>query len=341
MPVTEFTSNQLYTALKQVKLGGTTCLFTPEKCQEITPIINQINHIKKEKNAIILAHSYISPEIIIGVSDFVGDSYELSKFAADSSCDMILFCAVKFMADTAKILSPNKTVIIPSKLNGCSLADSITGEDVQKLRKQYSEYTFVCYINTTAEVKAACDVCVTSSNVYSIIEKIPNDKIYFLPDRLMGENVIQFLEAKGIHKDIKLWDGTCYVHEEYDPDMITYLRQMHKGIHIVSHPECRSEVINSSDFVGSTSQMMQYVKKTEAPAYFMLTECGLTSRLQTEVPEKTFVGSCTMCKYMKSNSLEHILKALQNPDPEDIIEIDPTTIKKAKHCISEMFRYVG
>jgi quinolinate synthase len=205
------TPEALFKALEHVKLGGTTCLFTHEKCEELSPLINQIQTLKKEKNAIILAHSYVSPEILCGVADFVGDSYELSKKAKESSADTIVFTAVRFMAETAKLLSPDKTVLIPGRDSGCSLADSISGEDVRRLRLEYPNYTFVCYINTTAEVKAECDICVTSSNVYKIIESLPNPNIYFLPDKLMAKNVINFLQAKGVEKNILYWSGTCYV----------------------------------------------------------------------------------------------------------------------------------
>ncbi|RAP37771.1 quinolinate synthase, partial [Candidatus Marinamargulisbacteria bacterium SCGC AAA071-K20] len=200
-----WTAKELFNSLQHVKLGGNTCLYTLEKCEELVPIVNSILKLKQEKNAIILAHSYVVPDIIHTVADFVGDSYELSKHARDSSADTIVFSAVRFMAESAKLLNPDKTVIVPSEPNGCSLADSITGEDVRKLRKQFSDYTFVCYINTTAEVKAECDVCVTSSNVYSIIEAIPNDNIYFLPDRLMGQNVKNELDKKGVKKNLEFW----------------------------------------------------------------------------------------------------------------------------------------
>lgn len=337
----EITPNELFEKLKHVKVGASTCLFTKEKCQQLAPQINEINQLKKEKNAIILAHSYVSPEILYGVADFMGDSYELSKAARDSTADTIVFSAVKFMADTAKLLSPDKKVLVPSKNNGCSLADSITGKDVKKLKAEYPDYTFVCYINTTADVKAQCDVCVTSSNVYKIVEKIPNKNIYFLPDKLMAQNVIADFKKRGVEKNIKYWDGTCYVHEEYDTDMIDFLRVEYPGLEVLSHPECNTDVLNHSDYVGSTSQMINYVKDSKKDTFFMLTECGLTNRLQTEVPEKKFVGSCTMCRYMKSNTLADIKRVLTTPDAEDIISIDTTTRSKAIRCIEEMFRYTS
>jgi len=337
--MTTWTAESLFDRLKTIKLNGNTCLYSLEKCAELVPYINRINQLKKEKNAIILAHSYVSPDILYTVADEVGDSYELSKKAKETSASTIIFAAVLFMAETAKLLNPNKTVVVPSKINGCSLADSITGEDVRRLKKQYPDYTFMCYINTRADVKAECDICVTSSNVYNIAEHYPSDKIYFLPDKLMGKNLINELKSRGVEKNIKYWDGTCYVHEEYEPEMIDYIRLEFPGAKIVSHPECDETIIEKSDFVGSTSQMVNYVKETSAPSYFMLTECGLTSRLQVEDPSKKFIGSCTMCKYMKSNSLEHIEKALSHPDPEDIISISDSVREKALASIEAMFAH--
>lgn len=329
----------VFTALSHIKIGGTTCLFTREKCEEITPLINRIIELKAEKNAVLLAHSYVSPEILF-VADFTGDSYELSKKAQATTASTIVFSAVKFMAQTAKILNPSKTVLVPSKNNGCTLADAITADQVLELKKQYPTHTFVCYINTTAEVKAHCDVCVTSSNCTQIIEAIDNQNIYFLPDKLMAQNIINQLKAKGIEKNIEYWDGTCYVHEEYDPDMIHYLRSKNQGIKVLSHPECSPGVLADSDFVGSTSQMINYVKGHVDQTFFMLTECGLSARLQLEIPNVKFIGSCTMCRYMKSNTLQDIIRVLENPDQDDIITLSDEVITQAKACITAMFTYV-
>lgn len=332
------TAQQLYDKLKHIKVGGDTCLYTPEKCEAILPLIHKIEDLKKEKDAVILAHSYVSPDILC-VADFVGDSYELSKKAQTVTAGTIVFAAVKFMAETAQILNPTKQVFVPNKLNGCSLADSITAQQVKALRTQYPDYTFVCYINTSAEVKAQCDVCVTSSNVTRIMAAIPNDKIYFLPDKLMAKNVQNELQQQGIYKTIKWWEGTCYVHETYDPEMIAYMRLQHPGLKVVSHPECDEIVVAASDYVGSTSQMIKYVNDTQASAFFMLTECGLSGRLQLESPGKTFVGACTMCKYMKSNTLADIVRVLENPDQEDKIQLSAEVSEQALTCIEAMFAY--
>ena len=175
------TAEELFEKLKNIKLGGTVCQYSFRKCQDLVPLVNEINRLKKEKNAVILAHSYVSPEIVYGVGDFVGDSYKLAKDAMTTTASTIVFAAVRFMGETAKILNPEKEVLIPSALDGCTLADAIDAATVRKLRKEFPDYTFICYVNTTAEVKAECDVCVTSANAYTIAQNIPNDKIYFLP----------------------------------------------------------------------------------------------------------------------------------------------------------------
>ena len=333
------TAEKLYEKLKAIHVGNPICQFTKENCELLLPAIERIEKLKHEKNAIILAHNYVAPQIFYGVADYTGDSYGLSKKAKESDADVIVFAAVRFMAETAKILNPKKIVLDPNPNGGCSLADGITNTDVINLRQQFPDHTFVCYINTTASVKAECDVCVTSSNVYKIIEKIPNDKIYFLPDKLMGENVIQNLKKKGVKKNIKLWEGTCYVHEEYQPENIDQVRKNFNGIEVLVHPECSSAVVNKADYIGSTSQMLNHVRKSDRDSFFLLTECGLTGVLQSEFPQKTFAGGCTMCKYMKSNSLEDILNVLENPSPQNIIKINLDTQKRALQCVNRMFEY--
>jgi quinolinate synthase len=333
------TAEELYKRLKNIKVGGSVCQFSLKKCAELVPLVNEINELKEEKNAVILVHSYVSPEIIYGVGDYVGDSYALSKNALETDADTIVFAAVRFMGETAKILNPEKDVLIPGQLDGCTLADSINASQVRALRKEFPDHTFVCYINTTAEVKAECDVCVTSANVYTIIENIPNDKIYFLPDQLMGENLVKEMERRGVNKDIRYFNGTCYVHEEYDAQQIFRIRSAYPDVKVVSHPECKPDICDQSDFVGSTSQMLDYMRQATAREFLMLTECGLSARLQQEFPDKKLVGSCTLCRYMKSNTLEEILRVLKDPTPRDYVHVDEKTRQKAKRCIEAMFQY--
>ena len=333
------TAQGLYEKLKDIQVGSPICRFTEENCQLLLPTIRRIEELKQEKNAIVLAHNYVAPQILYGVADHTGDSFGLSKIARESTADVIVFAAVRFMAETAKILNPEKTVLDPNPDGGCSLADGITASDVRRLKAEFPKHTFVCYINTTAGVKAECDVCVTSSNVYKIMERIENDKIFFLPDRLMGENVVKFLEAKGVHKQIEVYDGTCYVHEEYQPQSIDQVRRNFPGTEVLVHPECKPAVVDKADYVGSTSGMLDHVRESKGDTFFLLTECGLTGILQSEFPGKKFVGSCTTCKYMKANSLEDILKVLENPRPENTIELASDVQQKALQCLERMFEY--
>ena len=331
----------LYDKLKNITVDNPLCAYTFERCQRLFPYIDAILKYKSEKNALILAHSYVHPDIIYGVSDHCGDSYGLAKIAKNTSADIIVFPAVRFMAETAKILNPSKIVIDPNPNGGCTLADSIDSETVLKLREKHPNHTFVCYINTSADVKAVCDVCVTSSNVYQIIEKIPNDRIYFLPDYLMGQNIQNYLNQKCIDKELLYYPGTCYVHEQFDPDSIDDLKAMHPELKILAHPECKPNVVGKADVICSTTGMIDYVKaqKGSKSPFLLLTECGIASRLQAEDPTLKLVGSCVMCKYMRSNNLESIYQALKDPKPEQLIEIDAHTMKNALRCIEAMFEY--
>lgn len=308
-----------------------------ETCRSLAPLTLEINTLKREKNAVILAHSYVEPEIIYGVADHKGDSYFLSMQAKKSKAPMIVFSGVVFMAETAKILCPEATVVVPDRGSGCSLADSITGEGLRRLKTLYPDAAVVCYINSTAEVKAECDVCVTSGNVYDIIPKLPHKRILFVPDRLMAENIRTEMRRRGVDKEIISSDGTCMVHEEFTPAQIAEARARFPGLKVVSHPECTSEVAAASDFVGSTGAMMKYVRATQAPYFLMLTECGLVGRLEVENPEKNFVGGCRLCPYMKLNSLEKIRDVLASPAPHQVVTLPEDLRLRAAQCIERMF----
>lgn len=336
------TAQELYQRLKMVQPGSVLCNYSMDACENMIPVINEILELKKQQNAVIFAHSYVSPEIILSVADFDGDSFKLSQDATKIDADRIVFAAVRFMGETAKILNPSKEVLIPGTLTGCSLADSISVKQIEELHRLYPDHTFVCYINTTAEIKAQCDVCVTSSNVVNIVSHIENDKIVFVPDRLMGQNIQTELAKKGIKKEIVLFDGCCYVHEQYDSEMIRFFKEQNPGLKVISHPECHPGVALLSDFVGSTGQMVQYMKTTPKDTPFLLlTECGLNARMQMELPGHTFIGSCSMCKYMKSNSLTNILETLRHPQKALSIEIEESIRLKAKKCIDAMFHYAS
>ncbi len=308
-----------------------------ETCREIAPLTLEINRLKKEQDAVILAHSYVEPEIIYGVADYRGDSYYLSMMAKKAQAKTIVFAGVVFMAETAKILSPQARVLVPDRDAGCSLADSLTGEQLRGLKRLYPDATVVCYINSTADVKAESDVCVTSGNVYHIVEHLPNRRILFVPDRLMGQNLREELKRRGVDKEIITSDGTCMVHDQFGVHDIAQARAQYPGLKVVVHPECTPEVAAVADFVGSTGAMMKYVKTSGAPYYLMLTECGLVGRLQVESPEKAFIGGCRLCPYMKLNSLEKVRDALVAPRAEQVVTLDEDVRRRAARCIERMF----
>ena len=336
-PEIEVEADRLLCSLMHVECDPRGRTWNLETCREIAPLTLEINRLKKEKNAVILTHSYVEPEIIYGVGDFKGDSYYLSLMAKQAKAQIIVFVGVVFMAETAKILSPEVTVVVPDRGSGCSLADSIDGDGVRKLKALYPDATVVCYINSTADVKAESDVCVTSGNVYAIVQKLPARRILFVPDRLMAENVRTEMKARGVDKEIISSDGTCMVHDQFTPAQIAEARAQFPGLKVVAHPECTEEVAALADYVGSTGGMMKYVKTTPAPYFLMLTECGLVGRLEVEAPEKTFIGGCRLCPYMKLNSLEKVRDALLAPRPDQIVTLDEGLRLRAARCIERMF----
>jgi quinolinate synthase len=336
-PEIEVEADRLLCSLMHVECDPRGRTWNLETCREIAPLTLEINRLKKEKNAVILTHSYVEPEIIYGVGDFKGDSYHLSLMAKQAKAQIIVFVGVVFMAETAKILSPEATVVVPDRGSGCSLADSIDGDGVRKLKALYPDATVVCYINSTADVKAESDVCVTSGNVYAIVQKLPARRILFVPDRLMAENVRTEMKARGVDKEIISSDGTCMVHDQFTPAQIAEARAQFPGLKVVAHPECTEEVAALADYVGSTGGMMKYVKTTPAPYFLMLTECGLVGRLEVEAPEKTFIGGCRLCPYMKLNSLEKVRDALLAPRPDQIVTLDEGLRLRAARCIERMF----
>lgn len=308
-----------------------------DACRDIAPLTLEINQLKREMGAVILAHSYVEPEIIYGVADHSGDSYTLSAKAKEANAKKIVFAGVVFMAETAKILSPEAEVVVPDRNSGCSLADSLTGAKLRELKAAYPDAGVVCYINSTAEVKAESDVCVTSSNVYKIVAAMPQKQILFVPDRLMADNIRVEMKERGVDKEIVSSDGTCIVHDQFDPNLIAESREKFPGLKVVSHPECAMDITALSDYVGSTSGMMQYVKETEAPYFMMLTECGLVERMEVESPEKHFISGCKLCPFMKMNSLEKIRDSLIAPRPDQVIELDEDLRLKALGAIDRMF----
>ncbi len=331
-------ADRLLRALMHVECDPRGRTWNLDTCRGIAPLTLEIARLKREKDAVILAHSYVEPEIIYGVADFKGDSYYLSQQARKARAKVIVFAGVVFMAETAKILSPDATVIVPDRESGCSLADSLTGDGLRRLKGLYPDAAVVCYINSTADVKAESDVCVTSSNVYDIVAQLPERRILFVPDRLMAENVRSELGRRGVDKEIISSDGTCLVHDRFDIAQVSAARARFPGLKVVAHPECAAEVAAAADFVGSTGAMMKYVKSTAAPYFLMLTECGLVGRLQVEAPEKNFIGGCRLCPYMKLNSLEKIRDALAAPRPDQIVTLDEDLRRRAAGSLERMFQ---
>jgi quinolinate synthase len=340
-PSDETVARELFARLKNIKGTNPLCSYTLDRCRKMAPLIGEINRLKREQNAVILAHAYLPAEILYGVADVVGDSFQLSVSAQKAKANTIIFAAVDFMAETAKILNPSKRVLKPNRVGGCSLAESVTAAQVRQLRERYSDYTFVCYINTTAEVKAECDVTVTSSNVNGIIDAIENDKIFFLPDRLMAQNILAHLRATGSQKKLQWSDGTCYVHQQYDARTIPMIRRQFPGVKVLAHPECHPTIAQMSDYTGSTSGMVNYVAASDSKKFFVMTECGLVGKMQAENPGKEFVGSCILCRYMKSNSLEDIYRVLVAPAASDEVIIDEDVRKRAERSLEKMFFYAS
>lgn len=302
-----------------------------QDCEFIAPTTLEINQLKKEQNAVILAHSYQTPDIMYGIGDYVGDSYGLSRMATEHPAQKIIFCSVYFMGETAKLLNPDKEVLVP-RVAGCSLADSITGEQVRALRKKYPHAGIVCYVNSYAEVKAESDACCTSSNVIEVLEAMPQEEIVFIPDKLMGLNLRNMTSKK-----IITWDGTCVVHEGFNADTVRDIRQRFPGVKILAHPECAPGVVALVDYAGGTSGMLNYVRDSSAKTFMLVTECGLTDRFKAEFVGKEIVGTCILCPYMKEIQLEDVLKALKNPSPEQYIEVPKDIADRARDSLNKMF----
>lgn len=301
-------------------------------CKVYAPITLEINRLKEEKGAVILAHSYQTPDIIYGVADFTGDSFGLSKKVQETDRNVIVFAGVKFMAETAKILNPGKTVLLPDVEAGCSLADNITGGDVRRLKEEHPDAAVVCYVNTSADVKAESDVCCTSANAGMIIRNLPNKKIIFVPDNYMGKNL-----ANETDKEIVIWDAYCIVHKEFTAEKAEEWRRSNPGLKILAHTECSPNVIAASDFAGGTGDMIRYVKTSQEKTFMLVTECGLADRMRVEVPEKEFIGMCGLCPYMKKITLLNILQAMRSPRQEQIIEIPEDVRARAERSLNRMF----
>jgi len=293
------------------------------------PTIQAINELKAVRKAVILAHNYQTPEIYHCVADIVGDSLQLAQEAARTDAEVIVQCGVHFMAETSKILCPEKTVLIPDSRAGCSLAASITGEDVRRLRDAYPGVPVVAYVNTSAEVKAEVDICCTSSNAVEVVESLSAERVIFLPDRYLAKWV-----ASQTDVEIIAWHGACEVHERFSGEELRAYREADPSIRIIAHPECPPDVIDEADFTGSTAKMINWVKSEHPQKVLMVTECSMADNVASEAPEVDFVRPCNLCPHMKRIQLPKILDSLLLMQEE--IVLDPLVAAKARRSVERM-----
>ncbi|MFN2448164.1 MAG: quinolinate synthase NadA [Candidatus Baltobacteraceae bacterium] len=296
------------------------------------PYVAEINRLKRERNAVILAHNYQVPEIFHTVADIVGDSLGLAVEAAQTSADVIVLCGVHFMAETAKLVNPEKTVLVPDLRAGCSLAESITGADVRLLREKYPGVPVVTYVNTSAEVKAESDVCVTSGNAVKIVNALDVPRVIFLPDEYLAKYV-----ATQTSTEIIAWKGHCEVHERFTGAQIRAYRDHDPSLVVLAHPECPPGVLSEADFVGSTSGMIRYVDEQRPSRVVMITECSMASNVSASFPSVEFVRPCNLCPHMKRNTLPKILHSLQMMQHE--VTIDPAVAVRARAAVDRMLAF--
>ncbi|MBM3515863.1 MAG: quinolinate synthase NadA [Alphaproteobacteria bacterium] len=293
------------------------------------PLIDRINRLKAEKNAVILGHNYMTPEIFHCVADFTGDSLALARNAVKTDADIIVMAGVHFMAETAKLLNPNKKVLIPDLGAGCTLAESVTAADVRALKAKHPGVPVVTYVNTSAEVKAESDICCTSGNAVEIVNGLGVPQVIMLPDEYLALNT-----AKLVKPEVITWKGRCVVHEQFTAADIQQLRQSNPGVVVLAHPECAPEVIDVSDYAGSTAGMADYVAKHKPAKVVLVTECSMSDNVAAEYPEIDFVRPCNLCPFMKKISLEAILWALENEQHQ--VEIDPALAARARLSVERM-----
>jgi quinolinate synthase len=325
----------LFDELSRVK----TYDYTEQDVREFEALHEEIRALKKERNAVIVAHNYYRPEIL-KIADFVGDSLELALMASRvKDADVIDFCGVHFMAETAKIVNPSRTVLLPNLLAGCQLADSAPAEDLkarmEELRQQYPDLAVVSYVNTTAAVKALSDIICTSANAAKVVRSLPNKNILFVPDRNLASHVAQQVPEKNIIP----WEGFCYVHQQITPQEVERIRAADPDLEILVHPECRPDVAALADAVLSTSGMVKWAKERPAKRFLVVTECGLSDRLAMEVPDKQFLKGCKLCTFMKVTTLEDVRDSLKYLRYE--IDVPEEIRLPAEHALRRMFDVVG
>ena len=306
---------------------------TPMEWRLHAPLIAEINRLKLQKNAVILAHNYMTPEIFHGVGDYVGDSLGLAKEAARSDAAVIVQAGVHFMAETSKILSPDKRVLIPDLRAGCSLAASITGADVRLIKQRYPGLPVVTYVNTTADVKAETDICCTSANAVQVVEEAARlwgvDRVILIPDEFLARNVARQTAIK-----IIAWQGRCEVHERFTAADILELKAAYPDAEVLAHPECPAEVLEVADFAGSTAAMTDYVAQRHPKRVVMITECSMASNVAADSPGTEFIGPCNLCPHMKRITLENIYEALLYDRYE--VTVDPAIADRARLAVQRM-----
>lgn len=296
------------------------------------PFVAAINELKKERNAVVLAHNYMTPEIFHCVADITGDSLALARRAAETDADVIVLAGVHFMAETAKLLNPEKIVLMPDMRAGCSLAESITAADIRGLREKHPGAPVVTYVNTSAEVKAESDICCTSGNAVEIVESLGCEEVIFLPDEYLANYV-------ALQTDVKIitWKGHCEVHERFTPQELEDYRSSYDELTIIAHPECPPDVLAVADFVGSTAQMSQYVESRRPKRVLMVTECSMSDNVAADVTDVEFIRPCNLCPHMKRITLPKIYEALENLEPR--VEIDPHIAEKARRAVERMVQH--
>ena len=302
---------------------------TPMEWMQYAPLIKAINELKARRNAVILAHNYMTPEIFHCVGDFKGDSLQLAIEAGRTDADVIIQAGVHFMAETAKLMNPDKTILIPDLEAGCSLAASITADDVRALRRAYPAVPIVTYVNTSAAVKAECDITCTSANAVQVVESLGSAQVLLIPD----EYLAKYVQTK-TDVEIIAWNGRCEVHEQFTADELNELRGNDKNIKIIAHPECPPDVIAASDFTGSTKGMIDWVRSNRPAKVVLVTECSMSANVAAEVPETSFVKPCNMCPHMKRITLANILDSLVYMRNE--VTIDPAVAARARRAVERM-----
>lgn len=338
------TAEQIYEELSE-KLGKVVPDF---ELRAKADIAEEILRLKEERNAVILAHNYMEPALFYSVPDFRGDSLGLSRLAAETDKDVIVFCGVRFMAETAKILSPDKTVLLPAKKAGCSLAASITAEDVRNLKKQFPGVPVITYVNTYADVKAECDICCTSGNAKQVVESFGTDTVIFLPDEFLARNtaketgkhiVFPTRQTRATYEELDYqmigWEGKCEVHERFTVEDIENARKQFPDVLVLAHPECPPDVVEASDFSASTTAMVDYVKEQKAEKYLILTECSMADNIAAENPDKEMLRMCSIrCPHMNEITMEETRDALKLN--QYIIEVPEDIRQRAYQSVKRM-----